>query len=148
LRRPTGRNNNHIRNPYPKTLPIFIRQAAPKPNKMLLPTVLAALVATAAAAKDSRTFAVLRHYGQGPLTTCRADPIVSPGSVSAHVHTIMGASNFALNVTGEELRESSCTTAMPKGDLSAYWFPTLYFQDPETKLLEQVKMFYMNVYYL
>lgn len=114
---------------------------------MLFTTVLAALVATVAA-KDKRTFAVLRHYGQGPLTTCRADPIVSPGQTSAHVHTVMGASNFGLNSTGESLKESSCTTAMVKGDLSAYWFPTLYFQDPETKLLEQVKMFYMNVYYL
>ncbi|KAK4106431.1 WSC-domain-containing protein [Parathielavia hyrcaniae] len=114
---------------------------------MLSTTVLAALVAAVAAAKDSRTFAVLRHYGRGPLTTCRADPIVSPGSASAHVHTIMGASNFGLNATGESLRQSSCTTAKVKGDLSAYWFPTLYFQDPETGLLEQVNMFYMNVYY-
>ncbi|KAH6849794.1 hypothetical protein B0I37DRAFT_97008 [Chaetomium sp. MPI-CAGE-AT-0009] len=114
---------------------------------MLFTTVLAALVATVAAAKDKRTFAVLRHYGQGPLTTCRADPIVSPGRTSTHVHTVMGASNFGLNVTGESLRESKCTTALPKADLSAYWFPTLYFKDPATGLLEPVKMFYMNVYY-
>ena len=114
---------------------------------MLSTTVLAALVATVAAAKDSRTFAVLHHYGNGPLTTCRADPIINPGVPSSHVHTVMGASNFGLNATGETLRQSSCTTAKIKADLSAYWFPTLYFQDPETKLLEQVKMFYMNVYY-
>lgn len=114
---------------------------------MLSTTVLAALVATVAAAKDSRTFAVLHHYGNGPLTTCRADPVVSPGVPSGHVHTVMGASNFGLNATGETLRQSKCTTAKIKADLSAYWFPTLYFQDPETKLLEQVKMFYMNVYY-
>jgi hypothetical protein len=115
---------------------------------MLFTTVLAALVATVAAAKEKRSFAVLRHYGKGPLTTCRADPIISPGRPSSHVHTVMGASNFGLNVTGESLRQSRCTTAKPKGDLSAYWFPTVYFQDPETGLLEQVKMFYMNVYYL
>ncbi len=115
---------------------------------MLSTTVLATLVATVAAAKDSRTFAVLHHYGQGPLTTCRADPVVSPGGPSAHVHTVMGASNFGFNATGESLRNSRCTTAKPKADLSAYWFPTLFFQDPETQLLEQVKMFYMNVYYL
>jgi hypothetical protein len=59
----------------------------------------------------------------------------------------MGASNFGPNVTGESLRQSSCTTAKPKADLSAYWFPTLYFRDPDTGLLEQVKFFYMNVYY-
>lgn len=114
---------------------------------MLFATALAALVATAAAAQDKRTFAVLRHYGKGPLTTCRADPIVSPGKTSAHVHTVMGASNFGLNVTGQQLRESKCTTALPKADLSAYWFPTLYFKDPATGLLEPVPMDYMNVYY-
>jgi hypothetical protein len=115
---------------------------------MRLSVVLAALVASVAAAKDKRTFAVLHHYGNGPLTTCRLDPIVSPGGPSAHVHTVMGASNFGPNVTGESLRQSSCTTAKPKADLSAYWFPTLYFRDPDTGLLEQVKFFYMNVYYL
>jgi hypothetical protein len=114
---------------------------------MLFTTVLATLVASAAAAKDKRTFAVLHHYGNGPLTTCRADPIVSPGGPSSHVHTVMGASNFGFNTTGESLKESRCTTAKPKADLSAYWFPTLYFQDPSTGLLEPVKFYYMNVYY-
>ncbi|KAL2201204.1 hypothetical protein P885DRAFT_26067 [Corynascus similis CBS 632.67] len=114
---------------------------------MLFTTVLVTLVATAAAAKDKRTFAVLHHYGNGPLTTCRADPIVSPGGPSTHVHTVMGASNFGFNVTGQSLRESKCTTALPRADMSAYWFPTLYFQDPATNLLEPVDMFYMNVYY-
>lgn len=108
--------------------------------------VLAALVASVAA-KDKRTFAVLRHYGNGPLTTCRADPIISPGTASAHVHTIMGASNFGLNVTGEHLRKSECTTALPKADMSNYWFPTLYFKDPKDGKLEQVPFYYMNVYY-
>lgn len=115
---------------------------------MLFTPLLAALIASAAAAKDKRTFAVLHHYGKGPLTTCRADPIVSPGGPASHVHTVMGASNFGLNATGETLRRSSCTTARLKGDLSAYWFPTLYFQDPATGLLEQVGLDYMNVYYL
>lgn len=105
------------------------------------------MVSSTYAAQSERTFAVLRHKGRGPLTTCRADPIVSPGGASAHVHTVMGASNFGFNATGESLRQSSCTTAKPKGDLSSYWFPTLYFRDPSTKKLEPVPFFYMNVYY-
>ncbi|KAK3333680.1 hypothetical protein B0T19DRAFT_133535 [Cercophora scortea] len=113
---------------------------------MLLTTIFATLVGTVAA-KDSRTFAVLHHYGKGPLTTCRADPVVSPGVPSAHLHTVMGASNFGLNATGESLRQSRCTTAKPKADLSAYWFPTLFFKDPKDGHFEQVKLFYMNVYY-
>jgi len=105
---------------------------------MLLTTVLAALVATAAAAKDKnkRTFAVLQHYGNGPLMDCRIDPIVQPGGPSAHVHTFMGGNNVGFNTTGEELLKSTCTTALPKADLSAYWIPALYFKDPATGKLE------------
>ncbi|KAM7205083.1 protein of unknown function (DUF1996) domain containing protein [Rhypophila sp. PSN 637] len=114
---------------------------------MLFATFLATLIATAAAAKDKRTFAVLRHYGKGPLTTCRADPIVSPGTASSHLHTVMGASGFGLNSTGQDLANSKCTTAKPKADKSAYWFPTLFFKDPKDGHLEQVNFFYMNVYY-
>ncbi|KAK3938504.1 NOL1/NOP2/sun family protein [Diplogelasinospora grovesii] len=113
---------------------------------MLSLTVLAALVASVAA-KDGRTFAVLRHYGKGPLTTCRADPVISPGVPSSHLHTVLGASNFGLNATGESLKQSSCTTALPKNDKSAYWFPTLFFKDPIDGHFEQVDFFYMNVYY-
>ncbi|KAK0630685.1 hypothetical protein B0T17DRAFT_616304 [Bombardia bombarda] len=113
---------------------------------MFLNVILAALVASVAA-KDSRTFAVLQHYGKGPLTTCRADPVVSPGVPSSHLHTVMGASNFGLNATGASLRQSQCTTARPKADLSAYWFPTLFFKDPIDGHFEQVEFFYMNVYY-
>lgn len=78
----------------------------------------------------------------------RLDPIVNPGALSGHVHTVMGASNFNANSTGEELRKSKCTTALIKGDMSAYWFPRLYFEDPKDGHFEPVEMFYMNVYYL
>ena len=115
---------------------------------MLTTTILASLVGTAAAVGDQRTFAVLHHYGNGPLMNGRVDPIVSPGTVSTHVHTVMGANNFGETVTGEDLRKSNCTTALVKGDLSSYWFPRLYFQDPQDSHFEPVEMFYMNVYYL
>lgn len=114
---------------------------------MLFTATLTALIGAAAAATDSRTFAVLRHHGNGPLMTGRLDPIVSPGEVSAHVHTVMGASNFGMNASGQLLRQSSCTTALIKGDLSAYWYPQLYFQDPEDGHFESVDLFYMNIYY-
>ncbi|KAJ9158468.1 WSC-domain-containing protein [Coniochaeta hoffmannii] len=113
---------------------------------MLFTAALAALVG-AAAAKDGRTFAVLRFHGDGPLTTGRVDPVVQPGQISSHVHTVMGASNFGMNSTGDDLRQSSCTTALIKGDLSAYWYPQLYFQDPKDGHFEPVELFYMNIYY-
>lgn len=116
---------------------------------MLKTAILAALVATVSAKDYSkRTFAVLRFNGDGAMTVARADPIVNPGAVSPHLHSIMGGSNFGLSVTGEQLMSSPCTNAMIKGDNSNYWFPTLFFEDPVTKQLEQVPMFYTNIYYL
>lgn len=106
-----------------------------------------ALAATAQAAKDSRTFAVLRFYGDEPLLEARVDPIVNPGATAMHVHTIQGGSNIGISSTGEDLMNSECSTALIVGDDSAYWMPSLYFQDPATGLLDKVDLYYMNVYY-
>jgi hypothetical protein len=114
---------------------------------MFFSTAVLAALAGVAAAKDGRTFAVLHHYGKGPLMTGRVDPVVFPGQISSHVHTVMGGSNFGFDATGATLRESNCTTAKIKNDKSAYWFPALYFEDPKDGHFEPVEMFYMNVYY-
>ncbi|KAF5382534.1 hypothetical protein D9615_002802 [Tricholomella constricta] len=84
----------------------------------------------------------------GPLVQERVDPIISPNSnPSNHVHTIHGASNFARDATFDTLRASSCTSCLVKEDLSTYWFPKLYFQDPRTKLFEPVGNGGLLVYY-
>ncbi|KAJ7036815.1 hypothetical protein C8F04DRAFT_917588, partial [Mycena alexandri] len=62
------------------------------------------------------------------ITTERIDPIVSPGQVAGHVHTIMGGSNFRLSTNTSFLRQSECTSSPIKEDNSNYWAPTLYFQ--------------------
>ena len=111
--------------------------------------VVAALasMASVASAKDGRTFAVLRFHGNGPLTTGRSDPIVNPGEVSSHLHTIQGASGFSNSATGDDLLASNCSTANVKADKSAYWMPSLFFHDKANGTFEPVKLFYMNVYY-
>lgn len=59
----------------------------------------------------------------------RADPIMSPGAVSAHVHRVIGGSNFGVEVPSSDyLRESECTSTGIQEDKSNYWFPQLYFQ--------------------
>ncbi|KAI5477385.1 WSC and DUF1996 domain containing protein [Pseudohyphozyma bogoriensis] len=63
-----------------------------------------------------------------PVIVERADPIVSPGKVSGHVHTISGGSNVGLTDTFAEMQASDCTSCLVKQDLSAYWTPALYFQ--------------------
>jgi hypothetical protein len=62
------------------------------------------------------------------ITTERIDPIVNPGRVSGHVHSVVGGSNFRFNTTTESLRQSECSSIPIPEDKSAYWFPHLYFQ--------------------
>ncbi|KAK5990198.1 Xylosyltransferase oxt [Cladobotryum mycophilum] len=114
--------------------------------KFATASAVAALAGMAAAAKDQRTFAVLR-FNNKQLVTARADPIVSPGKTASHVHVVLGGSNFGLSSTGETLKNSKCSTAMVKGDNSNYWFPLLYFQDPKNHKFEPVEVFYSNAYY-
>lgn len=114
---------------------------------LLLSSSLLALATTALAAKTSRTFAVNYFYGTGPLLTCRADPIVSPGVPAGHTHMIMGGSNFNLSMSDDILETSTCTNSLAKADKSNYWVPQLYFRH-SNGTLESVPLFYMKVYYL
>ncbi len=115
--------------------------------KLSLASAIAVLAAAAAAAKDERTFAVLR-FNNKQLTISRTDPIVNPGEPASHLHHIVGGSNFGMSSTGEDLLKSKCTNAKIKGDNSNYWWPSLFFKDPKTGKLESVELFYANVYYL
>lgn len=111
--------------------------------------VVGYLAAVAAAAKDARTFAVLRFNGEGFLTEGRMDPVVNPGEAATHYHSIMGGSNFGTKVDGEQLLDSNCTTAKIANDFSNYWVPALFFQDPKDESkFTKVPALYMNVYYL
>lgn len=42
---------------------------------------------------------------------------------------------------------SQCSSAMVAGDNSGYWMPKVYFRDPTTTMIEDVDLYYMNVYY-
>lgn len=108
---------------------------------------LTAVLTTAMAAKEERTFAVLRFTNK-QLTKGRMDPIVSAGETSNHVHSVMGGSGFGKGSTGEDLVNSKCSNALIKGDNSNYWYPAMYFQDPVTGEFEDVEVFYTNAYYL
>ncbi|KAI2638266.1 hypothetical protein GGS21DRAFT_510444 [Xylaria nigripes] len=107
----------------------------------------ASLATLATAAQDQRTFAVLRFIGDGFLSEGPVDPIVNPGTIGTHYHSIMGGRNFGPNTTGDDLLSSSCTTAMIKNDKSNYWINSLFFQDPKNGTFQKVPPYYMNVYY-
>ncbi|KAI0040798.1 hypothetical protein FA95DRAFT_823896 [Auriscalpium vulgare] len=82
-----------------------------------------------------------------PVVDGRYDPIVSPGVVSSHAHTIMGGKNIGVSSTFDTMRESDCTTCKVKDDLSAYWVPQLYYEFPN-KTYASVDHGGMLVYYL
>lgn len=82
------------------------------------------------------------------MTEGRVDPIISPGTASGHLHGIMGGSNFATTVEGDQLLGSNCTNAKIMNDKSNYWAPEVFFNDPNNGTFTKVPLFYMNVYYL
>ncbi|KPV72855.1 uncharacterized protein RHOBADRAFT_55528 [Rhodotorula graminis WP1] len=88
---------------------------------MRLTLVLATL---AAAATPALSF--FRLPCGPPLVVERVDPIISPGAVAGHVHTVAGGSGFSMTSTYKDLRKSTCTSCLAKADLSAYWSPLLY----------------------
>lgn len=88
---------------------------------------------TAAAAGIVATLATpasafFRMSCPGSILLERADPIVSPGEVAGHVHTISGGNGFGFSMTYDQARASTCSSCLVKADLSNYWTPKLYFQ--------------------
>lgn len=61
----------------------------------------------------ANAFWIIAH---GTLTRDRLDPIVDPGKVSSHVHTVVGASNFGPTLDTSLLQASDCTTAPVQDD--------------------------------
>ena len=63
----------------------------------------------------THAFWIISHNS---LTQERLDPIVSPGKVSSHVHTIVGSSAFGPEVSFQELRaDKNCTTSPVQADM-------------------------------
>ncbi len=82
-----------------------------------------------------------------PVVVERIDPIVSPGAVSAHVHTIMGGSAFHFSMTYETTQLSNCTTCTVTADKSNYWVPQLYFHAQNGSFISVKNAGGASVYY-
>jgi len=81
----------------------------------------------------------------------RMDPLVDPGAISDHVHTIHGGGGFGTETDYDKLNSSSCTSCGVTEDKSAYWTPSLHFQYPNgtTVMVQQVGgMLAYYLYYL
>ncbi|KAK6352026.1 hypothetical protein TWF718_005175 [Orbilia javanica] len=105
-------------------------------------------VSNAVSKKPSRTFGTLSFGGGKELTRCRLDPIVNPGGIAGHMHSIFGGNAFTDLMPGDYAStHSTCTNANVKNDHSNYWVPSLYFKSPEDGSLYPVELFYAKVYY-
>ncbi|OCT50818.1 WSC domain-containing protein [Cladophialophora carrionii] len=58
----------------------------------------------------------------------RIDPIVNPGGISGHCHTIAGPNNINTTSTFDSLQAAYCTSCSIQKDKSAYWTPNLYYR--------------------
>lgn len=79
-----------------------------------------------AAGLAGSSHAFFRMSCPGRLVRERTDPIVSPGAVAGHVHTISGGSGFSPSMTFQDARASKCSSCEIREDASNYWTPQLY----------------------
>jgi hypothetical protein len=106
-------------------------------------------------------FWILSH---GALTYERLDPILSPGQVSAHVHTIIGGNAFAPTMDFAKTQTSTCTTSPVEDDkrsghsylrkwqfthdlYSSYWSPTLFHRS-QAGDFQAIPISFVQTYYL
>ncbi|KAI9792686.1 MAG: hypothetical protein M1816_001785 [Peltula sp. TS41687] len=83
-----------------------------------------------------------------PLVVERADPIISPGKVSSHAHTILGGNGFGFNMDFQQARASTCSTCRVTADRSNYWVPSLYYQGQDGSFTSVKQVGGALIYYL
>ncbi|PSR71451.1 hypothetical protein PHLCEN_2v12718 [Hermanssonia centrifuga] len=85
--------------------------------------------------------------GTRPVVTTRLDPIVDPGEVSSHVHSVVGGSRFSPNYDYDDLITSQCSTITVQADKSNYWAPQLYYWNQTDDTYTPIPTSF-NIYYL
>lgn len=93
------------------------------------------------------TSAFWRLPCKGNLVVDRLDPLVNPGQLSGHVHTVMGGNAFSSSMTIDAPKLSTCSSCTVRQDFSNYWIPTLYYKARNGSFIS-VKQSGMLVYYL
>ena len=85
---------------------------------------------------------------KSPISVQRADPIVNPGKVSGHVHTIMGGNGFDFEMDYNTTQASTCSSCTVIGDNSNYWVPSLWYQGADGSFESVKQIGGATVYYL
>ncbi|KAL2266437.1 hypothetical protein VTJ83DRAFT_5789 [Remersonia thermophila] len=84
---------------------------------------------------------------RGRVGLARIDPLVDPGTLSHHVHSIHGSSGFGMSSTYEDLVNADCTSCAVLEDKSVYWAPSLYFRHEDGRFEEVGQEGGMLAYY-
>ncbi|OBT89611.1 hypothetical protein VE02_01762 [Pseudogymnoascus sp. 03VT05] len=109
-------------------------------------TTTSALVAALLAIAPADAF--WRLPCRAPLLYERADPIVNPGTTSAHSHTIMGGNGFSNDMTYADTQASTCSSCTVTKDFSNYWVPNLYYKGPDGSFTSVDQVGGALIYYL
>jgi hypothetical protein len=83
-----------------------------------------------------------------PVVVERSDPIINPGAVSGHTHTIMGGNGFGFAMTYADTQASTCTSCIVTKDLSNYWVPQLYYKGQDGTFTSVNQQGGVLVYYI
>lgn len=84
---------------------------------------LAAVAAPVAAQRD-----YYFTFGSSALVMERLDPLINPGALSGHVHSVIGGNAFAASMDFGTTQSSTCTSIDIIPDKSNYWMPSVYFR--------------------
>ncbi|KFY37374.1 hypothetical protein V494_04776 [Pseudogymnoascus sp. VKM F-4513 (FW-928)] len=85
---------------------------------------------------------------RAPLLYERSDPIVNPGTTSAHSHTIMGGNGFSNDMSYADTQASTCSSCTVTKDFSNYWVPNLYLKEQDGSFTSVEQVGGALIYYL
>ncbi|KFX92577.1 hypothetical protein V490_05312 [Pseudogymnoascus sp. VKM F-3557] len=85
---------------------------------------------------------------RAPLLYERSDPIVNPGTSSAHSHTIMGGNGFSNDMDYADTQASTCSSCTVTKDFSNYWVPNLYAKGKDGSFTSVEQVGGALIYYL
>ena len=85
---------------------------------------------------------------KAPVVVERSDPVVNPGAVSPHLHTIMGGNGFSYSMDYARTQQSTCSTCTVQKDNSNYWIPNLWYQHENGSFTSVPQVGGVLVYYL
>jgi hypothetical protein len=97
---------------------------------MAIKQSLVALSLLVTSALASHQHSQIVNYFTNPIFRGRADPVVTPGKPSSHVHLVFGGGGFNIEMSENQALDAKCSANNIKTDKSNYWQPDLWFHAP------------------